>query len=262
MNSSKITFKIDTEEPLSVEKFSNALLAFNEEYKKFADYNQELTISEVRKGSYEVDFLPIIVPSLFAAIENSNNTIEFIKHIKAVTNYLVGKKDEKAPDAKSIELVNNIYDPVINNYGNIYLISGNEKVVIDNKEAKIAKSNTPKLLKDIKRDVIDIDVKEDANVYKKKLFYWHQIRFDEKKPNVGNKGIIESIQKEAVNVIFEDDSSTTKKEMITSQDGIDWQERGYIADVEVLRKGGKIMKYKILHNYMIESVTSNDPELF
>lgn len=45
MKSSKITFKICTEEPLSVEKISNALLAFNEEYKKFADYNQELTIS-------------------------------------------------------------------------------------------------------------------------------------------------------------------------------------------------------------------------
>lgn len=70
MNSSKTTFKIDTEEPLSVEKIPNTLLAINEEYKKFADYNQELTISDVRKGSYEVDFLPIIIPSLFAAIEN------------------------------------------------------------------------------------------------------------------------------------------------------------------------------------------------
>lgn len=262
MDSSKITFKIDTEEPLSVEKFSNALLAFNEEYKKFTDYNQELTISELRKGSYEVDFLTVIIPSLFAAVENLNNTIDFVKHVKDVTNFLVGKKEVRTPDAKSIALVNKICDPIINNYGTIYLISGNEKVTIDNNEAKIAKSNTTKLLSDIKRDMPDVENNEDANRYKKKLFYWHQTRFDEKKPNVGNKGIIESIQKEAVNVIFEDDSSTTKKEMTTSQDGIDWQERGYIVDVEVLRREGRIVKYKILHNYMNESVSNNEPELF
>ena len=42
--------------------------------------------------------------------------------------------------------------------------------------------------------------------------------------------------------------------MTTSQDGVDWQKRGYIVDVEIMRKDNKIVKYKIIHNYMNESV--------
>ena len=48
--------------------------------------------------------------------------------------------------------------------------------------------------------------------------------------------------------------------MTTSYDGVDWQKRGYIVDIEVLRKGDKIVKYKILQNYMNESVV--DETLF
>ena len=123
--------------------------------------------------------------------------------------------------------------------------------MVDNAEALQIKTLSSQAIEEI-----STSSKEQAqtNIFKKKLFYWYQTRFDDKKSNSGNKGIIESIQPEAVNVIFEDDNSLTKAEMTTSYDGVDWQKRGYIVDIEVLRKGDKIVKYKILQNYMNESV--------
>lgn len=46
--------------------------------------------------------------------------------------------------------------------------------------------------------------------------------------------------------------------MTTSFDGIDWQKRGYIIDVEVMYRGNAIVKYKVLHNYMQDSVLPED----
>jgi hypothetical protein len=261
MEQSNIIFKIDTTKSLSVEGFSNALLAFNDEYKRFSDYNKQLVISEIRKGSYEVEFSSIILPTLFA-ISQTNSVVDFIEHIKVVKDYLIGKNtSDKVPDMKSIENTKSITGPIIN-YGTLNIISGDIHVTIPNNEAKTIEDNALKAISKIKQIDSDYIVGNTTNIFKKKLFYWYQACFDEKKANKGNKGIIESIQKDAENVIFEDDNSKTKKEMTTSYGGLDWQKRGYIIDVEVLKKGNKIMKYKILHNYMDESVVDDEFTLF
>ncbi len=262
MDANKITFKINTNEPLSVKDFSDSLMAFNNEYKIFTEGRAELLISEVRKGSYEVDFFTVVLPSLFASVEVMNTVFDYANHIKDLVILLSsGNVDESDDSQLSKQTVNNVGDilnPVINNYGTINIITNNEMVSITNEDAKTAIKNKPKILKRLASSIPSI---AQQSLYKKQLFYWHQTGFDKNKPNIGNKGRIVSIQFDAVSVIFEDDSSTAKIEMTTSQDGVDWQERGYIVDVEVLRKGDKIVKYKIIHNYMSESVVE-EPDLF
>lgn len=259
MEQQKFTYRVDTDSHLSVEDFTKALVAINEEYKQFSYGTHQLEITEIRKGSFEVDFAPIIIPTLFSAIENANSIWDFITHIKFVKDFILGNNEtvtDAKPSAQSVSNCAKIISPVINNYGTINIFSGNENVSIDNGEAKQIKTFIPSLLKDIPSTTQE----SNSNILKKQLFYWYQTRFDDKKTNSGNKGIIEAISSEAVNVIFEDDNSLTKQEMTTSQDGVDWQKVGYIVDVEVMRKGDKIVKYKILHNYMEDCVA--DGSLF
>ncbi len=256
MAEQRFTYKVDTDSPLSVEDFSRALIAINNEYKCYSCNQKELQICEVRKGSYEVEFISVLIPSLFAALENSNTILDFCSHLKRVKDYIVGTNvSQQKPNEQSIRNCIEITQPIIHNHGTINIITGNEKVVvIDSEEAQQVKTLSPQVIKEI--GTMD-EAQPQTNIYRKKLFYWYQTRFDDKKSNSGNKGIIESIQPEAVNVIFEDDNSLTKTEMTTSHDGVDWQKRGYIVDIEVLRKGDKIVKYKILQNYMDESVVDD-----
>ncbi len=257
MERQKFTYKIDTDNPLAVEDFTKALVAINNEYKLFSYGSRQLQIEEIRKGSFEVDFAPIVIPTLFAATEQFNSVMDFLAHIKNIKDYIIGAKEiadeDKKPSMRSIQNCVDMTTPIINNYGsgNIYIFSGNDnKVLIDSNDAEQIKTFAPSILKEIPT----APQEQNSNILKKQLFYWYQTRFDDKKTNSGNKGIIESISSDAVNVIFEDDNSLTKQEMTTSQDGVDWQKRGYIVDVEIMRKDNKIVKYKIIHNYMNESV--------
>lgn len=88
------------------------------------------------------------------------------------------------------------------------------------------------------------------------MFYWYQTRFDNININQGNKGIIEKIDSKPRNVIFADDESEAKKGMTTIHPDlkIDWQEIGYIVDVEVIKKGIEIKAYKITKNYMNDCI--------
>jgi len=252
----KITFKIDTTEKISVEDFSNSLIAFNNEFKRYSSNSQELFISEIRKGSYIVDFVTnIVLPTLFVASQ-TNIAFEFIEHLGNLRDKIIGKSNLETCPVQSYENTSKIIQPIINcgNHCQITLIAGNQEVNISTSEAKQIKANLLKLaLPQIKAIIQE----NSQSTYTKVLFYWYQVGFDKNNANKGNKGLIDTIQKEPVGVIFEDDNSLTKREMTTSQDNVDWQERGYIVDVEVMKKEDKIVKYKILNNYMNDSVIDN-----
>ena len=261
----KFTYKIDTKEPLSVDDFSQAIQAINEEYKRYSCNQKELRISEIRKGSFEVEFLSAIIPTLFAAVETSNAVFDFCTHLNNLKDYIIGKaNDSKKPNEKSVQNCVQIIRPVFNNYGTINLTNGSSNgnnFTVSNSDAQQVYTSSKQILKDVKP--IN-DAQSQKDIYKKVLFYWYQARFDNKKASIGNKGIIDSIQQnKAVKVIFEDDKSTTKVEMTTSIDGVDWQKRIYIVDIEVMKKDDKILYYKILQNYMEESIvdfTLFDPD--
>lgn len=253
-----IIFKIDTDQPLSVESFTKSLIAINDEFKSFSGNNGQLEIVEIRKGSYEIEFLVhAVAPLLFSSASMINDVVDFVSHIKNIKNFLMQpESNNKNLDRNTIENAINMTNPIINNYGTINIITNNEEVSIINEEAKKINENGLAMLTTPSAVTKTIDVQE--TLYTKVLFYWHQTGFDKKNPNKGNKGIVKSIQKNPVKVIFEDDNSDIKREMTTSINKIDWQKRGYLVDIEVIRQDDTIVKYKILHNHMKDSVIYDD----
>lgn len=253
----KIVFRIETKNPLPVEDFTKSLEAFNREYKAFSSV-AELQISEIRKGSFEVEFIQYIEPSsLFVGITNINGVFDFIEHMKNLFSSLKKGENLESNNKKSVENVSDITKPIINNYGNINIVLGNDNLTINSEDAKLINENTKKLLERPQKTI-----ESQTTIREKVLFNWQQVSFNEQKPNVGNKGIIQEIDKRAIRVIFADDTSQTKEEMTTSHNGIDWQEVNYIVDVEVMTKNDKIMVYKILKNYPNDSFVDEDENDF
>lgn len=252
MERDRFIFKIDTTNPIPLDDFTSAITAIGNEYSLFHNGYQELKISKVREGSYEIEFLAVAYAGLFTTIENVNNVFEFIAHIRRIISLILrqGNTDVEIPKETALNVIKMI-NPIINiNNSTINFNSPGESTSITNTEALTIKEYAERICKRSQNQT--------KNLYHKVLFYWHQACFDEKKPNVGNKGIIESISSAAIGVIFQDDESKTKEEMTTSFDGIDWQKRGYIIDVEVMYRGNAIVKYKVLHNYMQDSVLPED----
>ncbi len=258
MSEEKLSFVIDTAESISVEAFSKSLVALNDEFKRLNSGSKELRIDKIRQGSYIVDFVVGTLATTLPFLSDANIAIDFLNHIKNIKEYILGDRRVDTLTDKSIENTSNIIQPIVHCGSNctININYGDQNVSFTQAESERIDENTPTLLKSI---VGKQEETESSHFRKKILFYWYQTCFDKNKVNKGNKGIIDNILPQSpISVIFEDDSSEAKKEMTTSKDGVDWQKRGYIVDVEVLKAGDKIVKYKIVNNYPNESV----PELF
>ena len=258
MMDNKIIFRIETDKPLPVEDFTKSLEAFNKEYIAFSGI-EELQISEIRKGSFEVEFISKIVAGLFSELTDVNSIFEFINHLKSIIASLKRDKEETTKRTKSIQNISDISRPIINNYGTLNMICGGENFILNSQEAQDINKIAQKVLSQKFKTTED---SETNKICKKVLFHWWQVGFNEKKPNSGNKGIIENISKNPIRVIFQDDDSQTKEEMTTSQNGIDWQKVNYVVDVEVITKDGKIAVYKILQNYMGDSFVDDEKNYF
>lgn len=254
MEEEKLSFVIDTTEPISVEAFSKSLVAFNDEFKRLNNGNKELKIDKVREGSYIVEFAVGTICATLPFLSNANIVIDFLNHIDNIKNYILGNKSIKTLTDKSIANTSDIVQPIVHCGPNctININFGEQNVSFSQTESKMIDEKTPTLIKSINSK---LEESETSHLRKKVLFYWYQTCFDKNKVNKGNKGIIDNILPELpISVIFEDDNSDAKIEMTTSKDRIDWQRRGYIVDVEVLKAGDKIVKYKIINNYPDESV--------
>lgn len=255
MEEEKLSFVIDTTEPISVEAFSKSLVAFNDEFKRLNNGNKELKIDKVREGSYIVEFAVGTICTSLPFLSNANILIDFLNHIDNIKNYILGDKSINTLTDKSIINASDIVQPIVKCGSNctININYGEQNVSFSHAESEKIDKNTPILIKGL---VSKQEETESSHFRKKALFYWYQTCFDKTKVNKGNKGIIDNISPEsAISVIFEDDNSEAKKEMTTSRDGVDWQKRGYIVDVEVLKAADKIVKYKIINNYPNESVS-------
>ncbi len=258
MEEEKLSFKIDTTDSISVEAFSKSLVAFNDEFKRLNISSKELRIDKIKEGSFIVDFVVGSLASTLPFLSNANTVIEFLEHLNNIKEYILGKKDINYLTDKSLENTLSIIQPIVNCGSNctININYGEQKVNFTQSECDIINKETPNL---IKKTIGKQEETESSHFRKKVLFYWYQTCFDKNKMNKGNKGIIDNISPELpIAVIFEDDNSDAKIQMTTSIDNVDWQKRGYIVDVEVLKAGDKIVKYKIVNNYPGESV----PDLF
>ncbi|HEC1804407.1 TPA: hypothetical protein R1720_001382, partial [Campylobacter lari] len=77
MNNNVLTYKIDTEQPIDIKELAESLIAIQNMYMKNI-FNNEISIqlNEIRKGSYEFDFVVQGLAFALPFIENCNSAVE------------------------------------------------------------------------------------------------------------------------------------------------------------------------------------------
>lgn len=263
MKQQKLTFKVVTDEKLSVKTYTDTLLALNDEYRRFSGDKKELSIAKMSDGGCSIDFTINNGKLILIDESDSNVFADFITHIGSIVNHLMSKESVSQLDVNghSLNSLNNseIIISAVKKKGNISISSGDDKLIITKDMMDKMQDNLPKAKQNAQTIIEGETI---IKMYSKKIFFWSQTRFDKSKINAGNMGIIEAISKSNVKVVFDEDDFEIKNQMMTSYGGVDWQERGYVVDVEVLSRKDRIIEYKIIHNYKDESVLDKEINLF
>ena len=265
MNEEKITFTIETNEPIPVEILCRSLQALESEYSAVTQKASRLLVKEIRKGSFEFDLIAIVGISVLPFVTNVNSLFEFFENFKKTIGSLSGAEPIETERQYSISELKNIREllqPVILSSspdGSIKVVSaGQSDLLVAKEEARQIVGNIAKV--EVRRlETPDFFIQEIR--HSKVLFFWYQTRFDDDQINTGNQGLVESIDSKPKKVIFADDSSETKHQMTTtnSDTNRDWQEIGYIVDLELVVARDRIVAYKILKNYPNDSIVEGEP---
>jgi hypothetical protein len=257
----KIILTFDTHEPIEIEAFCKSLLSFQDEYQSITQKSSKLLIKEIRKGSIEVELITLATATVLPLLGNINTVYQFIDYFNKTITWLSGKSKEPEETKftiKDLENIKNILTPIAqsSNDTSRILISSTEyhdivtidKEIVENVNITITRKVL--LEKDTANYIIP-DVKQ-----KQVLFFWYQTRFDDHEFNSGDKGLVSSIDKTPKKIIFADDSSETKHQMTTTNPMYkkDWQEVGYIVDLEIVFHENRIIAYKIIKNYPEDAI--------
>jgi len=94
----KITVTFDTHEPIEIDAFCKSLTALENEYSSITQSSSKLLIKEIRKGSIEIDLIPIVIASatILPILSNANTIIQFMDYLRNTVSWLTGK--EKKPE--------------------------------------------------------------------------------------------------------------------------------------------------------------------
>jgi len=258
----KITVTFDTHEPIEIDAFCKSLTALESEYSSITQNSSKLLIKEIRKGSIEIDLIPIAITTaaILPIISNVNNIIQFMDYLRKTFSWLSGKgkrPEEIKYSLKELKNIKELLQPVAcsrNDNSIIRIVSKDQiDILVDKTKAiDIIEKVEPKNLIMLESNFNPILKRN----YSKVLFYWYQTRFDAVRINSGNQGVVQSIDKNPKKVIFAEDESETKHQMTTTNKELnrDWQEVGYIVDLELVVNGENIVAYKILKNYPEDSI--------
>lgn len=222
-----LTYK--TEEPIPLEVFSRSLIALQNEYASVTNHASQLLVKEVRKGSFEIEFLVGLGLASLPLMNNVNSIAQFFQYMQSTTDWLLGKSTKPSEvkySMKEITEFRDLFAPIANSSRvdtQVQISSPCQTtLLVSRTEAREIAENVRKMAAD----------RESPSPYfvgprslTKVLFYWNQTRFDDNTTNAGNKGIIEAVDSVPRKVIFSDDSSLTKQETTTSnlELGKDWQ---------------------------------------
>lgn len=239
--------KISNSEPILLEDLALSMKSLSDEYNSFAkkdavaiETKSVLYVKQITKGSIDIELIELGAACLL--FSDFNTIFEFIKHIGWLFNSVLKNKPEsKTIDIKTLERLSDIMEPIkkdrnssisfnikeLNNKGNLYVFNSNEaERIVNNSEA-------------LKRE--SLIEEKDSRTKNNVLLYFEQTSTQSKKQ--ANKGVIESVSKRALNVIFENDN--LKEEILFSSENP--LTKAYQVDVEILTIDNKPHTYKIKH---------------
>ena len=256
-----LTITIETDGPIDLGEFIRALASIQSEYDSVTQSSSKLMVKEIRKGSFEIELISVmLMANVLPFINNVNSIVQFFHYMKDSSNWLLGKQEkpeDKKYSVKELRALKQIFQPVAgsNDQNSRLKIATKQNVpfVLTQLETRTISQSVDQKTRTVPDSVLDLIIQTH---FTKVLFYWYQTGFDDDKINNGNKGIISAIDQKPRKIIFQDDDSETKYEMTTSNPalGAEWQNVTYVVDVELLVRDNSVLAYKILKNHMKDAI--------
>lgn len=226
----KIVCRITHSKPIDLLITTKGFLSLCRMYDRQTESgDSKLSISEVRKGSIEIDIIAVAA----VLLESVHPVILTIKRWRAIYEYILNSSKNIEPkDISQADYIDTMqYAKIANEEGTIVQI----------KAGTIVYNNTYHMYQDAKKNYASLKKNTTTpNFHSKELFVWKQINLEKLK--IGNRGIISNIESVDKQVIFDDQD--VKLQMTK---GAGWEKKGYIVDVIVQRDAeNKIRVYKIV----------------
>ncbi|MCT7481965.1 hypothetical protein N5T95_00050 [Aliarcobacter cryaerophilus] len=234
----KLTYKIDSDEPIELNQLILSLKSLGDEYGKFSKIKDvEVKISEVRKGSFEFDFVLMSFAPLLPFMSDVNTTVDFIKRVSELKSFFLNQNSDIKPTLEEAKLMNSINIPIqtFNNYGTVIINDTQkvDKVEFNKEDSKLITTNSSKYIKELKQK----EDEEKQNIFKDRLIRFVQTRTDNK--DYGNKSICEDISSKEIKTIFENDD--IKNEILDNP-----YHYGFLVDLEVQYINNDAKIYRIM----------------
>lgn len=244
-----LTVEIKNSQPVELVDFTRSFLCLADEYKRFISKNDvvcsddlKLYIKEVRTGSLIVELIPMAV-GVLPFLEYFNTVGDFCTHLSAIFCYLSGKTS-KGPetDKKTLENVVGIVEPVVKdrasqtNFSSIINGDVHHHFYINYTEANAIQNAAKREIESLKEPL--------AGFKEKVILYFYQARNDSKS-QTGDRGIIESVYRRPVKLIFKNE--LIKTEVFGLPENI--FNYAFVVDVAVETIEDKPVIYKVTHIY-------------
>lgn len=240
----KLTFSINTDEPINIKDLANSLVAFSEEYLKSSKIkDSSIQVTEVRKGSYIFDVILVVKDHILPMIENAEITIEFLDKLNKIKKFFLSfgeTTDDYLPTKKDSENIKNMLQPIYNitNHGTMTVNLTTNNNHLDGfsatvPEAKLIRENVTKYIKELETKKED---EEEINFFSNKLIYFVQTRLNSK--DKGQKSICEEISENEMATTFA--NNEIQNEIMDNP-----YHYAFFVDIKIHRIKGEIKVYEI-----------------
>lgn len=243
---------IKNSEPIQVSDFTASMNAIGSYFSSFAQKNgmskelsnAKLCVSKITEGSIDIHLVELVSLSMIPFVENFNLIMEFAKNLKNVYDYFTSSSGEKPElTAKELQDLHDILSiPSKDQCGqmDIQVIKGDvNNVVYTGCTFNYIESNGTQNLIDKEIEIVK-SVSEQDEIHTNQLMTMYQIRGINS--NSGNKGIIEALNKKALNLLFESDG--IRDQIINSKNNP--LKKVFAVDVVIQNMNNKPFAYKIV----------------
>lgn len=254
----QLQLHLEPKEPIEVYELTGALTALGRQYNLYVNRQRyfekagdaRLLVSSVYPGSIDINFVPDLASAIAVAapvVSDLKVVSDFAEHIKFFINkFLPGKEAEAASDDVTVRDCDdaiNIVKPIAE-HGGTQTINVYKGPVIQN-HITIDATKARSVVENASRQKALLQFPQ-AERKQRVSMIWNRLDRAAAKTQGSSpdKGIIEEIDPNPKTILFTDDLSYLKQEMIHDEENP--MQKVYFVDVEVSRVGDKVTAYRIV----------------
>lgn len=251
----RLIITIKNKQPVELLDLTKSLVALSTNFDRYTSEHGEtkehkeakLYVKEIRAGSIVIELIELATIGMIPFAENVNTILDFANYFKKTVNFFL-KGEGTDPELTPVELkeISTIINPVAKDNGSQFnlgtTVNGNLTINfnLNSNESNAVQNIFNRELKKLKLPELSDDTEERV------VLTFFQARSD-MNSKIGNKGIIESLSKKPMNIVF--DNEELKMEILHSN--INPLKTAYVVDVKIETINEKPSIYRItkLHEY-------------